>query len=444
MQSIGDKIVNKSNYPLIEFNPKLPKLTQNQKKVLKLLVEAGKLIAPVYLKQENQLKNGVSSRDLEKAAKDNPEIMSPFIMVEKVNGQFKAIPYHIKYADFLKPISEKLDEASKITENKEFARFLKLKAKALLDGSYEDPVAFWFKMKPDILDITIGPFEHHDDRLFFNKASYQCWIGVVNAETTKLLNYYKDIVLSVRRKALLPDERFENYKEVRAKIDDAVLFSGHMARTKFVGVNMPMNLNWVEKYGSEVTLFNQVNNLRLKEQILPTFSKIFSSEFREGFSSKDLRIGNISYIALHEFAHNDLYYKNAAKNLQDLLSPIYELAATVLGFRMAGSLLLKDIITSKQLESMIIAFTCRSFYLVEKSKQDKYWANYAIGGAIFINFMMQTGAIKQLKGLVIPNFMKIFVSIQDLSYALEFLLSSGTRKNAESFIKKYGQLSTLS
>src|SRR3989338_2777732 len=185
-----------------------------------------------------------------------------------------------------------------------------------------------------------------------------------------------------------------------------------MARTKFVGVNMPMNLNWVEKYGSEVTLFNQVNNLRLKEQILPTFSKIFSSEFREGFSSKDLRIGNMSYVALHEFAHNDLYYKNAAKNLQDLLSPIYELAATVLGFRMAGSLLLKDVITNKQLESMIVAFICRNFYLANKIKEDKSWMSYALGGIIFNNFMIKSGAIIQSKGLTVPNFLKIFVSIQ--------------------------------
>lgn len=436
--------MNKSNYPLIEFNPKLSNLTQKQKAVLKLLIEAGRLIAPIYLKQEKQLENGVSDKDLEKAAKNNPAIMSPYTMVEKVGGQLKAIPYHIKYAKLLKPIADKLNEAAKLTENKNFGKFLELKAKAMLDGSYEDPVAFWFKMKPYILDITIGPFEHHDDRLFFAKASYQCWVGVVDQKRTKLFNYYKDIVLSARRKALLPDERFENYKEVRAKIDDAVLFSGHMARTKFVGVNMPMNLNWVEQYGSEVTLFPEINDLRLAEQILPTFNKVFSSEFKKGFSAEDLRIGNISYIGLHELAHNDLYYKNAPKNLQDLLSPIYELAATVLGLRMAGSLLLKDIITSKQLESMIIAFICRSFYLIEKSKKDQSWVNYAIGGTIFINFMMQSGAIKQLKELAMPNFMKIFVSIQDLSYALEYLLSSGTREDAEKFIKKYGQIKDLS
>lgn len=436
--------MSKSDYPLIEFNPKLPKLSKNEKAVLKLLVEAGRLIAPLYLEQENQLEKngnfypkGISRKEIDDAAKKDPEIMSPYTTVEKINGQLKAIPYHIKYAKLLKPVADKLEEASKLTENKEFSKFLKLKAKAMLDGSYEEPVAFWFKMKPYILDINIGPFVHHDDRLFFAKAPYQSWVGIIDWKRTKIFNYYKDIVLSARRKALLPDERFENYKEVRAKIDDVILLSGHMVRTKFVGINMPMNFDWVSKYGSQITLFNQVNNLRMEEQTLPTFNKIFAPAFKKEFSQEDLRIGSLSYVGLHELAHNDLYYKNAARNLQDLFPPIYELAATVLGLRMAGSLLLKDVITTKKLESMIVAFICRNFYLKEKSKLDKSWTNYALGGVIFNNFMLQNGSLKQLKGLTIPNFVKIFVTIQDLSYALEFLLSSGTRKNAEAFIKKY-------
>lgn len=436
---------------VIKFNPKLPKLSKNELAVLKLLVEAAELLAPVYLEQEKQVQqmsdffhNSSNKAEKEEAIKKDPQILSPYSIVEKVNGKLISTPYHIKYVGLLRPVVDKLNKASQLTDNKQFGKFLKLKAQALLDGNYEVPVAYWMKMKPYILDITIGPFEHHDDRLFYAKASYQAWVGVVDPEATKMLEYYKQIVLSARRKALLPDERLENYHEVRAKVDNVLIFSGHMARTKFIGVNMPMNLDWVEKYGSEVTLFNELNDLRVKEQILPTFNKVFSPEFRKGFTQEDLRRGSMSYVALHELAHNDLYYKNAAKNLQDLLAPIYELSASVLGMRMAGSLLLRDIITNKQLESMIIAFICRCFHLIERGKNNKSFVNYSTGGAIFLNFMLQSSALKQLEGLAFPNFTKIFLSIQDLSYALEFLLSSGTRKNAERFIKKYGQLNNLS
>lgn len=431
---------------LIQFNPKLPKLTDNEQKVLKLLVEAGKLIAPIYLEQEKQIKQngnfypkGVSQEEVQKAGEKDPAILSPYTIIEKVNGQLTAVPYHVKYADLLKPIANKLIQASEMTDNKEFAKFLKLEAKVLLDGSYEEATAAWLRMKPYLLDISIGPVEHHDDRLFFNKASYQVWVGVVDVVSTERLNYYKQIVLSSQRKGLLPEQRLENYHPVKAKVDDVILFAGHMARTKFVGVNMPMNLSWVEKYGSEVTIFNQVNESRVKEQIYPTFNKFFEPAFRKGFSEEDLKRGNISYVALHELAHNYLYYKNAAKNLQDLLAPIYELSATVLGIRMAGSLILRDVIDEKLLQSMIIAFICRSYYLIERSKQGKEWANYAIGGKIAINFLVESGAFGQRNGIITPNFMKTFVAMHELLNILEKLLSLGTRKEAEVFIKKFGK-----
>lgn len=426
----------KSNLPLIEFNPKLPKLSKNESKVLKLLVEAGKLIVPIYLEQEKQAQAGIKKEEIEKAGQKDPAFFSPYTVVEQIEGKLIATPYHIKYADLLKPIAEKLEEAAKITENKEFGKALKVQAKALLDGSYEEAIAAWLKIKPYILDISIGPLDYIN-RLFEGKAVYQAWVGVLDLEGTERLNDYKSIIFNVTRKALLPEEHVENSKNVKAKTIDEVLLSGLMARSKFVGLNLPMDVNLVKKYGSEVTIFNQANELRMKEQIVPTFNKIFSSEFQEGFSAEDLKRASLRYVAFHELAHNYLYYQNSAKKLQNLFPIIYELTATLLGMRIAGTLLLIDRITDKQLESMIVAFISRSYDLVERSKRDKLMINYALGGLIFINYMLESGALRQKEGMAIPNFMKIFVSLHELSYIMERILSSGSRKEAEVFVKKY-------
>lgn len=425
----------KNNQAIIEFNPSLPKLSKNESQVLKLLVEAAKLIAPVYLEQENHLNQGISKKEIEEAAKQNPVAASPYTTVERVDGKYQIIPYHVKYAKFLKPIADKLNKASRITNNKEFSRLLQLQAKALLDGSYEQSMAALIKMKPYILDIYIGPINYLN-RLFAGKAAYQAWVGVLDIEGTKRLNNYKSIVFNENRRSLVPNARIENFDHVKAKTIDEVVLSGLLARSRFVGLSLPMDITWIEKYGSEVTIFNQANNLRLKEQIIPTFEKIFSSEFRQGFTPEDLRRASLRYVALHELAHNYLYYKNSEKNLEDLYAPIYELTATLLAMRIAGSLLLIDRITNKQLESMIVAFVSRSFDLIEKSKDNKFMVNYALGGALFINFMLESGAIKQKAGMTITNFTKIFLSLHELSYKMERLLSSGTRKDAEDFIKK--------
>src|SRR3989344_5889337 len=103
MQSFGDKMMAKvsRDEPLLEFNPKLPKLSKNEQAVLKLLVEAGRLTVPIFLEQEKQLEKdgnfypkGVSRKEVGEAAKKNPEILSPFTVVEQIDGQLQATPYH--------------------------------------------------------------------------------------------------------------------------------------------------------------------------------------------------------------------------------------------------------------------------------------------------------------------------------------------------------------
>lgn len=426
-----------SNQPLIEFKPKLPKLSKNEKVVLKLLVDAGKLIAPLYLEQEKQAEHGVSREEMEKASKQDPAILSPYTVVEKKNGKITTMPYHIKYAKFLQPIAKKLIEAGDLSENKQFGDFLKLQANALLEGKYEEAIIAGLRLSPYILDASIVPIEHLDDNLFYGKASYSAWVGVLEKEGTDRFNNYKSIILSARRKALIPGERIENNDNVKGKVIDVVLLSGLMARTKFVGVSLPMNLNMVEKYGSEITIFNQSNDLRMKERIIPIFDKIFPKAFREEYSSEDLRRGYLRTIAMHELAHGFLRYKNSESNLQEFFLIIDELAATVLGLRMAGSLFLKDRITGKQLESMIVTFLCRGFYTFENKEDNKSPFSYTVGNSIFINYLFKSGALKKSGNTIILNFMKVFLSLHDLSEILERLLASGSHQDAKSFIKKY-------
>lgn len=438
--------------PLIEFNPKLLKLTQNQKKVLILLVEAGKLVVPLYKLQENHKLPGANfypsdatKEEIKEAAEKDVQILSPYTIVERKEGKLVAIPYHKKYATFLKPIASKLLEAADETDNDNFKQSLKIQARALTEGIYEEAFIKWMKMGPFKLNISVGPNDYFDDELFSVKTSYQAWVGVLDQAETKEFAAYKHLILSTRRRSLILSSRIDSdEKNVRVKVMDTVLFSGLMARTAFVGLNHPTNLDFVKRSGSEIVLFKQANDLRMKEQILPIFNGFFSKEFKESFKQEDLREGSLNYIALHELAHNYLHYKDAAKRLQDLLPSIEELAATVLGIRVAGSLLLKDLVTTKGLESMIVAYLCRSMFLVEQLRKNKTMFNYTVGGTIFINFMLESGALKQYKGLAMPNFTKIFVSIHDLSLILERLLSFGIRKDAEFFIKRYGQVEKIS
>jgi len=437
------------NLPFVLFKPKLSHLSKNERDVLVLLIEAGKLIVPIYQLQENHSLPGanfypenITKKDILKAAKDDPEILSPYTVVEKNNDKLVAVPYHDKYKKLLEPVANKLVEASKVTENKEFAQRLKMQAQALMDGTYNKATASWMSMKPYVLDINIGPVERYDDKLLFTKTSYQAWVGVMDQEATERFNKYSTIILGARRKTLMSSERVDYYGKVQTRIDDAVLFSGLIARTLFVGVNLPNDTEMVEKCGSEITIFKQTNHLRHKANLV-IFKEIFDPQFQKQFTQADLENGSLYLTALHELAHTYLRFKGAEKRLEDLFPIIDELAATVLGFRVCGSLFLKDITTEKQLEAMMLSGLLRSFRYVLSRQDDRSIYHYTKGGAIFINYLLGSGALKEVGGVSWPNFTKIFMSLSELASILERLLSQGTYRDAGVFIEKYGNYQNL-
>lgn len=438
------------NKPLVVFDVKLPKLLDNERTVLDLLLEAGKLIVPIYEEQENHkfpganfYPHGVSKLEIEKAAKTNPEILSPYTVVEKVDGKLVAIPYHEKYIKFLKPVAEKLLAAAEATNIKDFARCLKIQAKALLDGTYGEATICWMSTKPYLLDINIGPVERYNDKLFFVKTAYQAWVGVIDKKDSKLLDRYAKVILSTRRKVAMASEKFDYYDKVQVRVDQTLLYAGLIARTMFVGVNLPNDPKLMEKYGSEITLSKPVNRYRLENIILPTFNKVFSSEFKKLFSVKDLEGGSLYLTALHEIAHTYLRYRDSEKRLQDLFPVIDELAASVMGIKVCGSLLLKDIASTKQLESIMLSFVARSFHLVIYEADNPSKMHYSLGAAILLNYLLESGAIKRAGGVSWPNFMKMFVSLDELVSILARILARGKRLDAEALIKKYGSFKNL-
>ena len=436
--------------PIAEFNTKLPKLNLNETKVLKLLVEAAKLIVPIYELQENSkilganfYPKGVSKASIEKEAKKNLEILSPYTVVEKQGSKLIAIPYHVKYAELLQPVVNRLLEAAKLTENKEFGKRLEIQAKALLDGTYDEAAISWMSMKQYILDINIGPVERYDDKLFFVKTSYQAWVGVMDGVNSARVNTYKEIILSSRRKVLMASEKVDYYDKVQTRVDNVVIFAGLIARAQFIGVNLPNDVTLMEKYGSEITIFKEISDFRFKTYVWPSFEKIFSKEFKKLFTTNGVSEGHLYAVVLHELAHTFLRYRNSEKNLQDLFPIIDELSASVMGIKVCGSLLLKDILTQKQLESIMVAFTARCFSMALWEKDDPAKYHYTMGATIFLNYLFETGAIKEAGGISWPNFTKMFVSLDELASVLERLLSQGNRADAEAFIRRYGDSKKL-
>lgn len=433
--------------PIVEYNPKLPELSKTELKVLGLLREAGKLIVPIYELQENHKFPGanfypydVTVGEIRKSALKNPDILSPYTVVERQAGKLVAIPYHEKYAHLLKPIAEILFEAARITDDKGFAKALKIQAQALLDGSYDKATIAWMTMKPYILNITIGPIERYDDKLFFIKTAYQAWVGVLDKKATENATNLKHIILSSQRKILMPSEYVTFFDKVQTRVDKTILFSGLIAKLRFTGTNLPNDVALMKKYGTEISIFEPSLSYWFYKKHCPIFKAVFEKKFQQSYNDEGLLKGSMYYILLHELAHSFMRYRDAEKRLGNLFPVIDEIAASVMGIKACGSLLLKDVISEKDLQYIMVMFMVRLFDWLDQMKEDPSVIYYVRGNAIALNFLFSSGGVQQSGGISWPNFTKMFMAIDELASALNMILSNGSYQDAKIFIENYGSL----
>lgn len=435
-----------SKVPVVIFPVKNLDLTASEKKVVAKLIESAKSIAPIYQKQENPTYPGAnfyphdaSKEEVLKAAEKNPQLLSPYTMVERdKSGKLVAIPYHIKFKKELEKTAKLLREAAKLTENKDLAHRLYLQADALLDGNYEISDIYWITMAPYKIDIAIGPIDRLDDRLFFKKASFEAWVGRIDDEKTKRAKIIQHAIYDVKRKIFTPSEKADFLEKTKLRVDKTLMFSGLFARGMFTSNSLPVDPNLMEKYGIEITFFDTSLDVKFNHQHYPIFGRIFEKEFQKEYSKELLREGSFRNVLLHEIGHSLLRYKDSEARLKELFPVIDELSATIYGVKSCGSLVLKGIMTEKELEAIMIMFICRAFtWWIDAQKQKSVEA-FAIGHALALNHFFENGAIHEANGISWPNFSKMFLGIEELSDALERLMSIGTYTDSREFIEKYG------
>ena len=100
------------------------------------------------------------------------------------SGSFEAVGYSHYYARELELAARELQAAADLTHEPTLKRYLRTRAKALLDDDYfASDVAFVGLKGP--VDVVLGPYETEEDSWFGAKAVFQASIGIVNEAATR-------------------------------------------------------------------------------------------------------------------------------------------------------------------------------------------------------------------------------------------------------------------
>ena len=258
-------------------------------------------------------------------------------------GELVLVPYHVAYKDELHQAAELLRQAADLADDQQFATYLKLRAAALISDDFQTSDLFWMDVKSNPIDVVIGPIETYEDRLYGYRAAYESYVLIKDMEWSEQLSRFALFLPELQEGLPVPDD----YKWETPGTDsdlnayDVVYYAGHSnAGSKTIAINLPND--------EQVQLEKGTRRLQLKNAMQAKFEKILLpiadnliDEAQRKHVTFDAFFGNTMF---HEVAHglgikNTINGKGTVREaLLDVASSMEEGKADVLGLYMVTEL----------------------------------------------------------------------------------------------------------
>jgi hypothetical protein len=248
----------------------------------------------------------VTREEIEKYVQQHPDqkgaLYGDFTVVRRKGDAWVAIPYHVEFAQFLKRAAQALREAAALSDDPGFAKFLRLRADALLSDDYYQSDLAWLDLNNPKFDLILAPYETYLDNLLGVKTSYGAAVLIRNEEESKKLEVYQKYVPDLQEalpldKADLPSKRghLTPMEVMDAPFRTGDLLHGYQA----VADNLPNDARVHAAKGSKKIFFKNFMDARVNEVILPLAKRLI----REDQAAKASGDGYLASTLMHEISH---------------------------------------------------------------------------------------------------------------------------------------------
>ena len=389
----------------------------------------------------------MTKEEFEKYVKENPaqkeELESQYTVVQRDGKKIKAVPFHLAYPTIMK-IADKLDEAAKFADNPTFKNYLILRAKALRTDDYLESDMAWMDIKNSKIDIIIGPIENYEDAIFNYKTAYECVIMVKDEEASKELEFFNNHVLDFEKH--LPYEQ----KYIREKVGtgtqinfvNVLYFGGDCQKgTKTIAASLPNDARVREaKGGGKNSMYKNMMEAKFDKIVVPIGKKILDQSLVQFIDKKSF----IDFVTLHEVSHtlgrDYVFGKDSLtirKALKEKHSAIEEAKADILSMHNHKTLLDMGIYNKEQLKKAMVT------YLAGLYRSIRFGVEEAHGKAnlIQLNFLFEKGAIvKNKDGKLSIKEDIFFEKVAELAKIILTIEAEGNYDGAGKLLEQYGKM----
>jgi len=258
-------------------------------------------------------------------------------------GELISVPYNEMFAEQVKFVSDKLKAAAELAKDAGLKKYLNLRSEALLNDQYQKSDFAWLDMKSNMIDVVIGPIENYDDQLYGYKAAHEAYVLVKDMEWSKKLEKFAKFLPELQRGLPVADE----YKTEQPGTDtelnayDVIFYAGDCnAGSKTIAINLPNDEQVQLEKGTRRLQLKNAMKAKFEKILLPIADVLIADEQR-AFINFDAFFANTMF---HEVAHG-LGIKNTIngkgmvrKALKEHSSALEEGKADMLGLYMVRQL----------------------------------------------------------------------------------------------------------
>ncbi|MDX1830323.1 MAG: Zn-dependent hydrolase [Lutibacter sp.] len=481
-----DKNLNK--YVSFKLTSDLSKLTDNQRKMLPILIKAADKMNELFwyeaygnkselfskIKDENTKKfaeinygpwdrlNGnksfvegigekpkganyypadITKDEFEKSTDKNKTSLYTFIRRNE-EGKLTSIPYHIQFESQVKEVAQLLKEAANLADDAGLKKYLNLRAEAFLTDNYQPSDFAWMDMKNNTLDIVIGPIETYEDQLFGYKASHEAYVLIKDQEWGKKLAHFINFLPELQKGLPVDDA----YKQETPGTDsdlnayDVVYYAGDCnAGSKTIAINLPNDEQVQLKKGTRRLQLKNAMQAKFDKILVPIANELIDKNQRK-YIKFDAFFANTMF---HEVAHglgikNTINNKGTVRNaLKEKASALEEGKADILGLYMVQQLHKKGEIKGDMKDYM-------TTFMASIFRSVRFGASSAHGVANMIrfNFFKEKGAFtKNEDGTYKVNYEKMEGAMKDLSNLILTLQGNGDYEGVTKLVEEKGKIS---
>jgi hypothetical protein len=404
----------------------------------------------------------VALSEIEEFARQVPDkkvaIYSPRTIVEGLQPEWmnrapvysgryapRVIPYHVAFAEFLKPMAKDLREAAALSDDPAFAKFLRLRADALLTDDYFASDIAWLDLQNPKFDVVFAPYEVYDDSLLGVKTSYGASVMIRNGAESEKLALYQKYVPDLQEALPLPaaDLPSKRGKQSPMEVVDSPYRAGDLLHGyQAVADNLPNDPRIHEEKGSKKMFWKNFMDARVNYIILPLAQRTMRPDQAAMASGE----GYLADTIMHEISHGlgPAFVHTAQGKVQineaigSSYSALEESKADVVGEFCYGWLIDRGVLPKERRNITYASYVAGIFRTVRFGVAEAHGA----GEIMQFNYYVEQGAITRdaTTGLYVIDFEKMPAAIASLAKELLEQEATGDRARTDAWFKRYGTM----